>query len=219
MKKSTRKNQRSGAVTLRAVADYVGLAPCSVSAILNNSAAGRSIPEHTRDRVRRAVLRLNYRPNYSARSLRTKRTYTIALLAIDIGHAPTARIVAGVETYLRRNGYCLLVTTYDASPDWLQNHFICLRQRGVEGLVTLHTRVPLPPGFPHVFVGLTPWNLPEAIPEFFQRKLEGLGQDCARRLVRQIEGSSPRTSAEFLLSAHLPRLTAMPAPRGREETL
>ncbi|PYX35101.1 MAG: hypothetical protein DMG81_18745 [Acidobacteria bacterium] len=207
MKKTTRKNPRSEAVTLRTVADYVGLAPCSISAILNNSAAGRSIPEHTRDRVRRAVLRLNYQPNYSARSLRTKRTYTIALLATDIGHAPAARIVAGVETYLRRNGYCLLVTTYDASPDWVQNHFMSLRQRGVEGVVTLGTRVPLPAGFPHVFVDLAPWNLADAIPEFFQKKLDGLGQDCAQRLLRQIEGSSPRTSAEFFLPAHLPSLT------------
>src|SRR5437016_4489377 len=203
MTKRTRKNPRSEAVTLRTVADSVGLAPCSVSAILNNSAAGRSIPERTRDRVRRAVLRLNYRPNYSARSLRTKRTYTIALLATDIGHAPAARIVAGVETYLRRKGYCLLVTTYDASPDWLQNHFISLRQRGVEGVVTLGTRVPLPTGFPNVFVELTTWNLPEAIPQFFQRKLEGLGQGCAQRLVRQIEGSSPLSSAERFIPAQL----------------
>jgi len=219
MKKTTRKNPRSEAVTLRTVADYVGLAPCSVSAILNNSAAGRSIPEHTRDRVRRAVLQLNYQPNYSARSLRTKRTYTIALLATDIGHAPAARIVAGVEAYLRCKGYCLLVTTYDASSDWVQNHFMSLRQRGVEGVVTLGTRVPLPAGFPNVFVELPPWNLADPIPELFQKKLDDLGQDCARRLVRQIEGSSSRTRSQFFLPAHLPSPTPMPQAIGRDESL
>ncbi len=219
MKKTTRKNPRSEAVTLRTVADYVGLAPCSVSAILNNSAAGRSIPEHTRDRVRRAVLQLNYQPNYSARSLRTKRTYTIALLATDIGHASAARIVAGVEAYLRRKCYCLLVTTYDASPDWVQNQFMSLRQRGVEGLVTLGSRVPLPAGFPNVFVDLDPWNRPEPLPESFQKKLDGLGQDCAHRLLRQIEGSSPRTSAQSFLPAHLASPTSMSQAPGRDEIL
>jgi DNA-binding LacI/PurR family transcriptional regulator len=93
------------AVTLRNVAEYVGLAPCSVSAILNNSAAGMSIPQQTKDRVLRAATRLNYRPNYSARSLRTKRTYTVAVLALDLGGAPAARIIAGAEGFLRANGY------------------------------------------------------------------------------------------------------------------
>lgn len=127
---SIHASRKTETVTLRTVAEDVGLAPCSVSAILNNSPAGRSIPQHTRDRVLRAAHQLNYRPNNSARSLRTKRTYTVALLAPDIGNAPAARIAAGAEEYLRSKGYCLLVGTYDASPDWLQDHFTPLRQRG-----------------------------------------------------------------------------------------
>ena len=55
------KNHRrpTEAVTLRTVADRVGLAPCSVSAILNNSAAALSIPQHTKERVLRAAAFLN----------------------------------------------------------------------------------------------------------------------------------------------------------------
>ena len=59
-----------GAVTLRSVADYVGLTPSTVSAVLNNSAAARSVPEHTKARILAASRELNYRPNYLARSLR-----------------------------------------------------------------------------------------------------------------------------------------------------
>jgi len=189
-------------VTLRTVAERVGLAPCSVSAILNNSAAGRSIPQHTRDRVRRAAQQLNYRPNYSARSLRTKRTYTVALLAPDIGHAPAARIVAGAEEYLRRKGYCLLIATYADSPDWVQNHFTPLRQRGVEGIITVQTKPPLPAGFPTVFVDL-PVNLWEPMLAMHQQKLEKLGRDCADSIVRQIEpkaAKADRGIPSFLLA-------------------
>lgn len=179
-------------ITLRTVAERVGLAPCSVSAILNNTLAARSIPQHTRDRVRKAALELNYRPNYSARSLRTKRTYTVALLAPDIGNAPAARIVAGAEMYLRSKGYCLLVARYDAEPDWLENHFTSLCQRGVEGIVTVHTRIPLPPGFPSVFVSVLPVDDNEPMPEIFQKKLERMGSESAERVIQQIEGKNSR---------------------------
>jgi transcriptional regulator with XRE-family HTH domain len=194
MAKNNNKNplRTTETVTLRTVAERVGLAPCSVSAILNNSAAGMSIPQHTKDRVMRAATQLNYRPNYSARSLRTKRTYTVALLAPDIGHAAAARIVAGAEDYLRKKGYCLLVAAYDPSPDWFQNHFTPLRQRGVEGIITMQRKPPLPVGFPTVFVDLLPTNLLAPMPTIFQQRLERLGKDCADCVVRQIERKGTR---------------------------
>jgi Bacterial regulatory proteins, lacI family len=194
MARTSRHSAGTETVTLRTVAERVGLAPCSVSAVLNNSPAGRSIPQPTRDRVWRAVQQLNYRPNYSARSLRTKRTYTVALLAPDIGHPPAARVVAGAEDYLRRKGYCLLIATYDQSPDWLKNHFTPLRQRGVEGIITLQSRPPLPDGFPAVFVDLRANGPMLAI---HQHKLEQLGRDSADSILKQIEPKRAREGGQF----------------------
>jgi DNA-binding LacI/PurR family transcriptional regulator len=182
------------AVTLRNVAEYVGLAPCSVSAILNNSAAGMSIPQQTKDRVLRTATRLNYRPNYSARSLRTKRTYTVAVLALDIGRAPAARIIAGAEGFLRANGYSLLITTYDAAPDWFENHFTQLRQRGVEGIISVQTKPPLPSEFPMVFIDLLAVKFLEPIPVIMQLGLRKAGQEAAEHVVRRIEQKNMRFS-------------------------
>src|ERR1700745_2557055 len=114
LKKNAGSRREVQPVTLRAVAEYVGLAPCSVSAVLNNSAAGMSIPQQTKERVWRAARQLNYRPTCSARALRTRRTYTVAMLMPDIGYAPGARIAAGAEDFLRENDYCLMVATYDS---------------------------------------------------------------------------------------------------------
>lgn len=99
--------------TLRTVAEHVGLAPCSVSAILNNSAAAIAIPEHTKERVFDAVKQLNYRPNLAARSLRTRRSYMVALVASDLGNTRTARIVAGIEAFLQVKGYLLVTSSWD----------------------------------------------------------------------------------------------------------
>ena len=47
-------------VTLKTIADYLGLTPCTVSAALNNSAAARSIPERTKKRILAAAKDLNF---------------------------------------------------------------------------------------------------------------------------------------------------------------
>jgi DNA-binding LacI/PurR family transcriptional regulator len=46
-------------ITLKAVAEHVGLTPSTVSTVLNNSAAARSVPEHTKKRVLAAARELN----------------------------------------------------------------------------------------------------------------------------------------------------------------
>ena len=111
MKRLRKWASENGAATLRTVADHVGLAPCSVSAILNNSQAADAIPSRTKERVQRATKQLKYRPNLAARSLRTRRSYLVALVASDLGNARTARIIAGVEGFLSKKGYLLVTTT------------------------------------------------------------------------------------------------------------
>jgi len=111
-------SDNQAAVSLRTVADRVGLAVCSVSAILNNTPASKAIPQRTKDRVFRAVAELNYHPNLWARSLRTKRTRLVAAITSDIGLAPIARVLAGVQMRLHRRGYLLALGTLDCGSEW-----------------------------------------------------------------------------------------------------
>ncbi|HST10173.1 MAG TPA: LacI family DNA-binding transcriptional regulator, partial [Terriglobales bacterium] len=178
-------------VTLRTVAEHVGLAPCSVSAILNNSAAGMSIPQQTKDRVWRAARRLNYQPNYSARALRTRRTYTVAILMPDIGYAPAARIAAGAEDFLRENDYCMIIATYDQSSEWQQNQFTQLRQRGVEGVILLQAELALSAGFPVTTVHAVPAQA-SPMTAAAREKLTIVGRKAATQLVHEIEEAGGR---------------------------
>lgn len=59
--------------TLKSVAEYVGLAVGTISAILNETPQSLAIPQHTRSRVFAAARKLCYQPNPFARALRTKR--------------------------------------------------------------------------------------------------------------------------------------------------
>ena len=56
-------SEKKTVANLRAVADRVGLAPCSVSAVLNKTAAASGIPQQTKDRIFRAAAELNYQPS------------------------------------------------------------------------------------------------------------------------------------------------------------
>src|SRR5580658_11087479 len=76
---------REPKVTLKTIANHLDLAMGTVSAALNDSAAARSIPEHTKQRILNAARELNYQPNYFARSLRLRRTFTIGVIADQIG--------------------------------------------------------------------------------------------------------------------------------------
>jgi DNA-binding LacI/PurR family transcriptional regulator len=123
-------------VTLKTIAEHCGLTPGTVSAALNNSPAARSIPEHTKKRIIAAAHDLNYRPNFFARTLRLKRTYTIGVIAEEIGDAYGAMVISGIEEYLRKNNFFFLTVIHRHDPKLLQTYAQMLLMRGVEGFIT-----------------------------------------------------------------------------------
>jgi DNA-binding LacI/PurR family transcriptional regulator len=141
-----------GPVTLKAVAEHLSLTPGTVSAVLNNSAAARSIPEHTRKRILEAARALNYRPNFLARSLRVQRTFTVGVIAEEIGDGYGGLIVSGIEAYLRENEFFFLTVAHRHDPKLLDTYSSMLMARGVEGLITIDTSIDAKPVLPTVAV-------------------------------------------------------------------
>ena len=179
-------SNKTAVVSLRTVADRVGLAPCSVSAILNNTLASRAIPPRTKDRVFRAAAELHYRPNLWARSLGTKRTRLVAAITPDIGRAPAARVVAGVHSVLQGRGYLLALGTFDCNSDW---HTIStqLRQRGVEGVIAIDATLPGELELPVAWLDLEYLTLSEPLADDMRTWLSELGKSAAETVLRQIE--------------------------------
>ncbi len=188
--------EKKTVVTLRTVAERVNLAPCSVSAVLNNTPASWAIPQHTKDRVFRAAAQLNYRPNLSARSLRTKRTHMIAVLA-DFAQAPVARAVAGMERILRRKGYLLVLAAFDASSDWTRTS-VELQQRGVEGVIAVGVTLPRAVEMPVVTVDLEYLTTPQPMEGEAGAWLTELGESAAQAVVREIEGKAAPRKTQVL---------------------
>jgi DNA-binding LacI/PurR family transcriptional regulator len=144
--------QKPEVITLKAVAQYLGLTPGTVSAVLNDSPSARSIPQETKNRIHAAAKELNYRPNFFARTLRNKRTYTIGVIAEEIGDSYSSPIISGIEQYLRTRNYFFLTVVHRHDPVLLNRYSQLLSERGVEGIITVDTTVQEAPMLPTVAI-------------------------------------------------------------------
>lgn len=144
--------QKPQVITLKAVAQHLGLTPGTVSAVLNDSPSARSIPQETKNRIRAAAKELNYRPNFFARTLRNKRTYTIGVIAEEIGDSYSSPIISGIEQYLRKRDYFFLTVVHRHDQALLSRYSQLLSERGVEGIITVDTMVQEAPMLPTVAI-------------------------------------------------------------------
>jgi DNA-binding LacI/PurR family transcriptional regulator len=150
LKRTTDRNESK--VTLQTLAKQLNLTAGTISAALNDSPAARAIPEHTKKRILEAARELNYRPNYFARSLRLQRTYTIGVIAEQIGDPYGAMVISGIEEYLRESEYFFLTVIHRHDRRVLQNYSQMLVTRGVEGFITVDTSITERPSRPTVAV-------------------------------------------------------------------
>ncbi len=138
--------KKSHSVTLQMVAERVGLTRGTCSAVLNKSAASKSVPEHTQERILKAARELNYRPSFYARNLRVKRTYMIGVVTEEIGDPYGSLIIAGIERFLRQKDFFFLTVAHRHDRKLLETYSHILLDRGVEGFITVDTSIrhPLP---------------------------------------------------------------------------
>jgi LacI family transcriptional regulator, galactose operon repressor len=135
-----KKNQVAGdrPVSLKILADYLGLCPATVSVVLNN-VPGRSIPQETRDRVRAAARKFNYQPSLLARSLRKQRTFTVGVLVPELSDGYHTLVMSGIGDHLMREGYFYFSAHHRHKPDLIEEYPRLLLGRGVEGIIAIDT--------------------------------------------------------------------------------
>jgi DNA-binding LacI/PurR family transcriptional regulator len=124
-------------VTLKSVAAHVGLSAGTVSAVLNDAPSAKHIPKPTRERIIAAARKLDYRPNFFARSLRKQRTFTIGVIAHEIGDGYGSTVIAGIEDSARHKNYFFVTGIHRHDPELFDKYSRLLLQRGAEGLITL----------------------------------------------------------------------------------
>jgi LacI family transcriptional regulator len=120
--------------TLRDVAAAARVHPATASRALNPETR-ILVSEDTARRVTDAAARLGYRPNPVARSLRTRRSYTVGVLIPDLNNPLFPPVVRGLEDKLAAAGYVALLGNTDADASRERTLFEQMRARHVDGFV------------------------------------------------------------------------------------
>ncbi len=128
-----------GHVNLRMLAEHLKLSQTTVSLVLNNSPSAKSIPQETRKRVEEAAERLNYRPNYFARSLRQSRSMSVGVLAPDLSEGYFTRVMSGVVEELTAAHYFYFTACHDWKRELIEKYPRMLVERAVDGFLLLNT--------------------------------------------------------------------------------
>jgi len=118
--------------TVHDVAKRAGVAPITVSRVINNSGY---ISQATRERVEAAVKELGYVPNTLARGLRSKQTKTLALVVTDITNPYFTLMARGVEDAAGASNYTVVYCNTDESEAKEENYVNLLAQRQVDGVL------------------------------------------------------------------------------------
>ncbi len=140
---------RSGhPVTMRDVAEAAGVSVATVSHVVNDKQGAR-IGEAARERVRRAIEELGYRPNALAKNLVSGTSKFIGLVADAIATTPFAgQIIHGAQDEAWKLGYVLLVANTEGNREAEDEAIAMMLEHQVRGILYstwYHRAAEIPP--------------------------------------------------------------------------
>lgn len=117
---------------MKDVAKLAGVSTGTVSKYMNNH---HTLKDDTKRRVEEAISALQYKPNLLARSMRTGKTNTLAVIVPDITNPFFVEVYNSIKSSASQNGYASILYTTDDSPDTLNYYLTSVQMQHVDGLV------------------------------------------------------------------------------------
>lgn len=124
---------------IKDIAQRLGVSPATVSRALSGTGL---VAEPTLSRIREAARAMNYRPNVSARNLRTRRSMAVLMVVRDIGNPFYLEVMKGVEQAAREAGYSVLMGNTENDPDRETEYFDMLRDGHADGMILMTGKLP-----------------------------------------------------------------------------
>ncbi len=126
-------------LTIADVARVAGVSTMTVSRVINNKG---DVGKETRERVERAIAKLEYRPSEVARGLTNQRTRTLGLVVPDITNPFFPEIVRGAEDAAWERHYAVSLTNTVEDPDRERATLLHHEAHRVDGLIVCSARLP-----------------------------------------------------------------------------
>ena len=139
-------------VTMQDIAKGLNVSVVTVSKVLRNQG---NISAATRKRVLQRAKELNYQTNWIARSLVTRKTFTIGVLLPDFTHPFFAEMAKAIAETVRLQGYHVIISYFEEDPELERNEADALMARQVDGLIAASAQ-----SHPDLFEGIRKRKVP-----------------------------------------------------------
>lgn len=116
---------------IKDVAAVAGVSVATVSRVLGNG----PVSEALRQRVQDAVRQLGYRPNLSARRLRSQHSQTVGLIVSDIRNPFFTAVSRAVEDAAYRSGMRVILCNADEQPEKEAMYLQLMQEERVSGVI------------------------------------------------------------------------------------
>ncbi len=126
--------KRTQGVTIKDIARKAGVSTATVSRVINGDT---KVSEKTRELVDSCLRETGYRVNPIARSLRSKRTHTIGILAPEFQNDFFMAVAEGIEEVLRTKGYTTFIVNSHEDPVEEDARVQLLIEKQVDGAIII----------------------------------------------------------------------------------
>ena len=131
---------------IKDIALKAGVSPTTVSRALSDTGL---VAEPTLSHIREIAKSMRYRPNISARNLRTQRTMSILIVVRDIGNPFYLDVFKGAESVAHDAGYTLLMANTEDDPKREADYFEMLSHGHADGMILMTGKLPSEYQLPH----------------------------------------------------------------------
>ena len=121
--------------TIKQVALEAGVSKSTVSRFI---AQNGYVSDEAREKIERAIKKLNFRPNLSAQSLKTKKNQLVGLLLPDISNPFFPMLAKGAEEFLKEKGYRVMLGNIGEKNQSEQDYLKVLIQSNAAGIISTH---------------------------------------------------------------------------------
>jgi len=108
-------------VNIKDIAKAANVSAATVSNVIHGKV---NVGDETREKVLALCKQMNYRPNISARNLKTGKTDTVMFVFSDFQRGFYLHIINGINDYLLENGLSMIVCTHTSLRNFLHTGFV-----------------------------------------------------------------------------------------------
>ena len=120
-------------MNINKIAELAGVSRTTISRYLNNG----YVSEKNREKIQKIIDETGYVPSSFAQTLRTKKTNLIGVILPKISSSTISRIVDGISTELKKDGYNVLLGNTDLDIEKEIDYLNIFKNNEVDGIIFL----------------------------------------------------------------------------------